>query len=92
MYRSLWYIWVFGFWARRKSRWRIPAPVRLPNCVWPEQPGDVGLRNMVNAASSHGQEQWPCFIKTNCRQTPFGVRSWGIDSGLNGRFDRYQHL
>jgi hypothetical protein len=37
-----------------------PSP---PVFLGQNKTGDVGLRDMLNDASSVGQAQWPCFIK-----------------------------
>jgi hypothetical protein len=52
VYRSLWYIWVYGFWARRKLRWRIPSPVHSPTIAGQSEKGRCRI-------AEHAKRPWP---------------------------------
>jgi hypothetical protein len=52
VYRSLWYIWVYGFWARRKLRWRIPSLSTLRRIAGPERKGRCRI-------AQHAKREWP---------------------------------
>jgi hypothetical protein len=57
VYRSLWYIRVFGFSARRNNNGEPLTPSFKEMRFGQSEPGNVGLRNMLNGACSVRQGQ-----------------------------------
>jgi hypothetical protein len=57
VYRSLWYIRVFGFSARRNNNGDSLTPSFKEMRFAQSEPGNVGLRNMLNGACSVRQGQ-----------------------------------
>jgi hypothetical protein len=80
VYRSLWYIWVFGSSARRKNDGASLSPSFKELCFGQSRPGNVGLRNMLNAACSVRQGQQRCFTE----KIAAGPLSGGIVTDTSG--------
>jgi hypothetical protein len=61
-------------------------------CLGQSEPGNVGLRNMLNGDSSVGQGQWACFTKIIAARNPFRERRRRTDPSLNGSLDSHKHV
>jgi hypothetical protein len=59
VYRSLWYIWVFWSSARRNNDGASLKEL----CFGQSEPGNVGLRNMLNGDCSVRQGHRRCFTE-----------------------------